>query len=54
MEHIERVQRELKYKGTYSDNFDGNRDEMLEDLNDYYGYDLILESLSNGGLEDVE
>ena len=49
-----KIDGELKYEGTYSDNFDGNRDEMLEDLNDYYGYDLILESLSNGGLEEVE
>ena len=49
-----KIDGELKYEGTYSDNFDGNRDEMLEDLNDYYGYDLILESLSNGGLEDVD
>ena len=44
----------LKYEGTYSDNFDGNRDEMLEYLNDYYAYDLILENLPNGGLEEVE
>lgn len=44
----------LKYKGTYSDNFDGSRDEMLEYLNDYYAYDLVLENLTNGGLEDVE
>ena len=44
----------LKYKGTYSDNFDGNRDDMLEYLNDCYAYDLILENLSNGGLEDVD
>ena len=44
----------LKYKGTYSDNFDGSRDEMLEDLNNYYAYDLVLENLPNGGLEEVE
>ena len=44
----------LKYKGIYSDNFDGNRDEMLEYLNDYYAYDLVLENLPNGGLEEVE
>ena len=44
----------LKYKGLYSDNFDGNRDEMLEYLNDYYAYDLILESLPIGRLEEVE
>ena len=49
-----KIDGELKYKGTYSDNFDGSRDEMLEILNDDYAYDLILESLSNGGLEDVE
>ena len=49
-----KIDGELKYKGAYSDNFDGNRDEMLEYLNDYYAYDLILESLSNGGLEDVD
>ena len=49
-----KIDGELKYEGTYSDNFDGSRDEILEDLNDYYAYDLILESLSNGGLEEVE
>ena len=49
-----KINGELKYKGTYSDNFDGGRDEMLEYLNDYYAYDLILESLPNGGLEEVE
>ena len=49
-----KIDGELKYKGVYSDNFDGNRDEMLEYLNDYYAYDLILEDLPNGGLEEVE
>ena len=49
-----KIDGELKYIGVYSDNFDGNRDEMLELLNDDYAYDLILESLSNGGLEEVE
>ena len=49
-----KIDGELKYKGAYSDNFDGSRDEMLEYLNDCYAYDLILESLSNGGLEESE
>ncbi len=49
-----KIDGELKYKGVYSDNFDGGRDEMLEDLNDYYAYDLILENLPNGGLEEVQ
>ena len=49
-----KIDGELKYRGVYSDNFDGGRDEMLEDLNDYYAYDLILENLTNCGLEEVE
>ena len=49
-----KIDGELKYEGTYSDNFDGNRNDMLEYLNDCYAYDLILESLPNGGLEEVE
>ena len=49
-----KIDGELKYIGVYSDNFDGNRDEMLEYLNDNYAYDLVLENLSNGGLEDVD
>ena len=49
-----KIDGELKYKGTYSDNFNGSRDEMLEYLNDCYAYDLILENLPNGGLEEVE
>ena len=49
-----KIDGELKYKGTYSDNFDGNRDEMLEYLNDNYAYDLVLENLPNCGLEEVE
>jgi len=48
-----KIDGKLKYKGLYSDNFDGGRDEMLKDLNNYYTYDLILEGLSNGGLEEV-
>jgi len=44
----------LKYKGMYSDNFDGSRDEMLKDLNDYYACDLILDNISSGDLEDIE
>lgn len=48
-----KIDGELKYKGAYSDNFDGSRDEVLEYLNDYYAYDLILENLLNGGLEEI-
>ena len=49
-----KIDGELKYEGTYSDNFDGSRDEMLEYLNDNYAYDLVLENLPNGGLEEAE
>ena len=45
---------EDKIKFGETDNFDGYRDEMLELLNDYYAYDLVLENLPNGGLEEVE